>query len=84
MAAMYVAMLLTDWQIIKHTSDPSDPADGDQNIYVRSVTCIQYPRLKQYPYLDWSLGCSHVDAHRIQLDQRDSVFLEFVGPHCDA
>jgi hypothetical protein len=50
MAAMYVAMLLTDWQIIKHTSDPSDPADGDQNIYVRSVTCIQYPRLKQYPY----------------------------------
>jgi hypothetical protein len=42
MAAMYVAMLLTDWQIIKHTTDPSDTPEGDQNIYVRFMACPPY------------------------------------------
>jgi len=85
MAAMYVAMLLTDWQIIKHTPDPSDPGEGDETIYVRFTTCSGHAWSSLYSILiDWSLGCRHVDAYCLQLDQRNSLFVEFVGPSCDA
>ncbi|CAG7851941.1 Membrane protein TMS1 [Serendipita indica DSM 11827] len=44
MASMYVAMLLTDWHIIKHTT-ADDPKDGDSTIYIGRSDVAMWMRI---------------------------------------
>ncbi|KAG8832560.1 hypothetical protein FRC17_001123 [Serendipita sp. 399] len=45
MGAMYVAMLLTDWQIIKWSSDQNGPDDGGSTIYIGRSDVAMWMRI---------------------------------------